>query len=338
MKIDPADGSRTTVTSSDVPAGPDIGRSLGVAFDSVGNLYLTADLDTLFHVDPATGEREIVTDNGFPGDAFSELEQPSDVMVEASGDVLVLSFNGGPDDDGTLVRVDPETGERTLVSAGGAGGRGSGPGLGFPAGLELEPSGDLLVSCACAAGMGLLRVDLEPVTGRSSPESEAPAAGPVPVEWAGVELVPDDPNTAYYVDSAGPQILTVDLATGNRTLLSDNSSPGNHTYIYPWGITLDQDGDLIVTDQESVVRVDPNTGSKNVLSGEGVPPGGPALTLPVGIDLRTPLDADLSLTAGAPGQVGLRRAGRVQPHGREQRPCDRALGLDRGRAPGGVHL
>ena len=314
IKVDPDTGARRTITSSDAPPGaPALGATIAVAFEATGDLLVASQTphDSLLRVDPVTGARSLVSDNTFPGDAFSQIDAPSDLLVEPSGDVLVLNFGGGPDNKGSLLRVDAATGQRTLLSAAGVGGRGSGPSLENPAGVEVEPSGDFLVSCNCVGGPGLLRVDR--TTGDRSIVSGVGGtvgSGPDPVEWANLQVAPGG-GSVYYVDSGRPGILSINLSSGDRTVVSDNSSPGGHTYIYPWGVSMDAGGDLIVTDAvwgatlgpASVVRVDPATGEKQTMSIETAPSGGPSMTLPVGVAIRTALDADLSLLAAAPAEV-----------------------------------
>jgi sugar lactone lactonase YvrE len=111
------------------PAGVTIEASqdLLVVDRSAGNRGKGA----LFRVDPRTGERRLISN--FGDRAQGELgEDPIDVIVEASGDILVADEDAGTGKDrciagakGALFRVDPRTGQRRLLSDFGARAQGS---------------------------------------------------------------------------------------------------------------------------------------------------------------------------------------------------------------------
>ena len=100
--------------------------------------------------EPATGQlaRTTLTDFG-AGPASGR--GPRAVAVEADGRILVLNGNGGTSDRAVLVRIDPVTGARAILSDFGNAGQG---GVGVePRGLAIEAGGQILVIDA-QAGFG----------------------------------------------------------------------------------------------------------------------------------------------------------------------------------------
>jgi streptogramin lyase len=115
FRVDPITGERTLL--SDFGVGANQGENpAGVAVEASGNI-LVADpavggQGVLFRVDPITGERTVLSDFDV---GPNEGENPFGVAVEASGSILVIDFDGlGL--DGVLFRVDPITGDRTVLS------------------------------------------------------------------------------------------------------------------------------------------------------------------------------------------------------------------------------
>ncbi|WP_119730195.1 hypothetical protein [Thermomonospora amylolytica] len=111
IRVDPATGAHTVLTTFDLPSRP-----LGLAVESNGTI-LVADADAfdgtggVRRVNPASGEKSVLSAGGF-------FRDPWGVAVEADGSVLVSdgdAFNG----DGGVIRVDPLSGAQTKVSTGG---------------------------------------------------------------------------------------------------------------------------------------------------------------------------------------------------------------------------
>ena len=156
-----------------------------------------------------------------------DLFFPLDIAVEASGDLVVIDAVLG-----AVLRVDPVTGNRTIVSDAGTG---AGPSFGFAVAVAVEASGDLLV--ADFGFHAVLRID--PVTGDRTIVSDAgPNLGfphDVAVEASGDLVILD-----FDLDA----IVRVDPVTGDRVLLSvPNSKPTNTPAPAPpvGGIAFDPD-------------------------------------------------------------------------------------------------
>ncbi|MBT5875430.1 MAG: cadherin-like domain-containing protein, partial [Candidatus Latescibacteria bacterium] len=102
---------------------------------------LAGDGDTIYRIDPVTGNRTIITsDDGDPGGQIvgtgADIALVSDLMVEADGNIVVL--------DGVnqiLIRVDVVTGDRTFLQQG----QGTGPLITLSQSALQLPSGPIVV-------------------------------------------------------------------------------------------------------------------------------------------------------------------------------------------------
>jgi sugar lactone lactonase YvrE len=242
-------------------------------------------------VDPATGAKSTLTANGNPPGA-PVLETPSSMAFEADGDIVLAdaweviapTFPG-------VVRVDPDTGDRTLVSSNSS--PVGGPDFVTPHGIAVEASGAIVVADPGAFPQwngGIIRVD--PVTGvRTTLSRNGAPTGGAPFEnpW---DLVVAPNGDIYVVDLHGPpgaggDVTKVDPVTGARTVISRNNSPaGGPSFAWPWGIALEADGDILISDFQAfggtggIIRVDPVTGVRTTVSENAAPAGGPQFAAP----------------------------------------------------------
>ncbi len=181
------------------------------------------------------------------------------------GTALGLNF-GRPegievDEDGTLLlvdiiipgvfRVDPVSGDRTVVSGGDVG---AGPQISDPWDLAIEADGDLLVTDHFEGT--LVRVD--GTTGDRSIVSDAFFAP------RGVAI--DAQGQALVVDRDG-QVYRVDPVTGAVTIVSDENTGTGPLFAEPSWIALETSGQILVTDLANLYRVDPVTGNRVILCG-----------------------------------------------------------------------
>ncbi|MCI0454136.1 MAG: hypothetical protein L0Y68_03975 [Candidatus Dadabacteria bacterium] len=166
--VDPSSGNRTLLSDfGDVAQGPLGVGPFGVAIDTSGDILVidtsagTGGLGVLFRVDPANGNRTVLSDFGDP--AQGPLgENPIGVTIDSGGDILVIDNDAGlgPIDNGALFVVDPSNGNRMLLSDFGDPAQGT---TGSdPSGVAIDLIGDILVA-DLSAGMGqqgaLFRVD-----------------------------------------------------------------------------------------------------------------------------------------------------------------------------------
>jgi hypothetical protein len=203
------------------------------------------------------------------------------------GDILVIDQSAGTDLRGALLRMDPKTGTRTVLSD--FGDSAQGPLGGDPVGVAVETSGTILVTdhfVGTNLGGVLFRVD--PQTGMRTVLSDFGDAGQGPrgevplgvaVEVAGTILVS---NSVAGTNSRGA-LFRVDPQTGTRTLLSDLGDAGQGSSgANPLGVAVEVAGTILVSNSAVgmnfrgvLFRVDPQTGTRTLLSDLGDAGQGP---------------------------------------------------------------
>jgi sugar lactone lactonase YvrE len=159
--------------------------------------------------------------------------------LAAPGDIYVTD-QSLTSPTGAIFRVDPNTGERTLLA--------SGPPLSDPADITFAPGGDLLV--ADPGAKALLRVD--PVSGAVS---VAVSGGKLEQPWG---VVATRSNRGYVADLGAPgaagSVFRVNPRSGAKAQLAGS-------LVDPLRLALDRDASLLLTDTGSVTRVDPASGA-----------------------------------------------------------------------------
>jgi streptogramin lyase len=275
--VDPITGARTVL--SDFSVGDNQGlEPISIAVEASGNILITdraagtGGNGALFRVDPITGARIVLSDFG-EGD--NQGQNPFDVAVEASGNILVVDPSVGNGGQGTLFRIDPITGARTVLSDFG---EGDNQGQ-APVGVAVEDSGSILViDRTGSTGQGaLFRVN--PFTGERTLLSDFGVGDnqgvnpyDVAVEASGNILVID------FDDGTNDQgaLFRVNPITGERTLLSDFGFGANQGES-PLGVAVEASGNILVIDQSAgtgsqgdLFRVNPITGERTLLSDFGV--------------------------------------------------------------------
>jgi hypothetical protein len=116
------------------------------------------------------------------------------------------------------------------------------------------------------------------------------AYAPVARSAQAVPLAPGDIVITAQLGANNFGLLLIDPTTGDRTIISDNTHGTGTDLSHPFGVSLDSSGNLLVTDQgvsdnnttEAIVRVDPLTGNRTVVSSNGGVGGGPAFSLAIG--------------------------------------------------------
>jgi hypothetical protein len=247
IRINPVTGQRTTVSENASPAGggqPDFVDPFALALAANGDI-LVSDQNAfgggggVIRVDPVTGVRTTVTQNGAPAGGPS-FDAPFGITTEANGNIVVADASLA-----ALVRVDPATGARTVLSNNTTP-TGS-PTFDDPYGVARAPNGDLVVGDGFAFNgtAGLIRTD--PLTGARTAitQNGAPAGGPSLVSPTGVALASNGDilvaDTASFADSSGG-IIRVDPVTGARSTLSANATPaGGPAFVDPWGLAVEPD-------------------------------------------------------------------------------------------------
>ncbi|NOU23765.1 MAG: hypothetical protein HOO93_18610 [Methyloglobulus sp.] len=126
LRVNPVTGQRTLLSDFGDPDQGVLGGqcSFGVAIEATGKILVTdcnnlagSSGGLLFRIDPATGQRTVLSDFGNSSQGTDIAQLPSGITVEASGQILVVvPFFKGTIPGGALFRVDPVSGQRTLLS------------------------------------------------------------------------------------------------------------------------------------------------------------------------------------------------------------------------------
>jgi streptogramin lyase len=273
FRVDSTTGQRTVLSDfSDAALGATGVSPTGVAVESTGQILVidrragTSTLGALFRIDPITGQRTLLSDFGNAALGALGLD-PVGVAVESTGQILVTDTQAGQD-GGMLFRVDPTTGQRTVLSDFGDAALGA---LGDETfGVALESTGKILV----IDGRGpLFRID--PTTGQRTVISNFlnPAQGPIGFEPLGVAV--ESTGQILVTEMRLNKLFRVDPSSGQRTVLSDFSDAAmGTTGIEVVGVAVESTGQILVTDEGfnlpgALFRVDPGSGQRTVVSDFG---------------------------------------------------------------------
>jgi len=235
--VDPTTGARTLLSDFGDPAQGPTGLIdlYGIVAEASGDLLVTdqsaggSGQGLLFRVSPADGTRTIVSNFADPGQGPTGGE-PSGVAIEASGTILVADANTSGFPSGVIFRIDPQTGQRTIVSDfldGAQGPLGELP-------IDVQPGfgNDLWVpdqTGGAGAGYGqLFRVDA--ITGNRTIVSTfgSDAEGPIGYNQNDVKLDRDGRLLVLDFDAGTNSqgaLFEVDPATGARSYFSDFGDP-----------------------------------------------------------------------------------------------------------------
>ena len=276
-------------------SAPLVGQSKLLPGDSVitDDLSGTGQQGVVFRVDSTTGHRDIVTDFGNSAQGPVGCG-PAGVAITLTGHLAVVCVNAGTDQQGALMRVDPATGHRVIVSDFGDPTQGFS--AGFLADVVVDASGRLIVSDFGFSGMGTL-VRLDPASGNRDTITDFsdPTFGPmgvfgpagVAVERSGRILATD---LAAGTDFFGA-LFAVDPANGERVMLSDFGDPSQGPpATEPDAVAVDALGSIFVACRSggsglagAIFRVDPASGHRSLVSDFGDASGGPMIFSPAGI-------------------------------------------------------
>lgn len=209
----------------------------------------------MFLIDPTTGNRTIISDNTHgTGPAFTA---DYGVTIDSQGDLLVADAGANTSGNGTI-RVDPVTGNRTVVSS--------------TTGLKLAVDGNRILA---SGGTRLASIDL--LTGIATVVSgNGVGTGPALSDLAGILT---SGQNAIVADFSTSTILNIDLSTGDRSIVSGAGVGGGHTLLNPNELRFEKGGNLLVASAFGVLSVNPLTGDRTLLSGSGVGTG-PQFTSP----------------------------------------------------------
>ncbi len=182
----------------------------------------------------------------------------------SSGDIIVAD-----DNTDAIIRVDPVTGEQTIISQGGF--------FKDPENLVMDSDGNILVADGDAAGGAGAIIKVDPVTGDQTILSSNAISTLNLFDDGPEDLVIDFDGDIIVLDDGDGAVIRVNPLNGEQELISDNDEFSGR----PEGIALEADGMIIVADGNArkIIRVHPVTGAQTVISsgGELVRPEGVAV-------------------------------------------------------------
>jgi hypothetical protein len=224
LRVNP--GGQSTLTTNAAPAGPvNLDDPADMAFLPGGDIVVTDEgftsgIPQVAEVDPGTGVRTVISSAG--RGTGPALVMPNSVAVGPGGDILVTDIapvTGNP----RLLRINPATGDRSVLTGVGVG---AGPAVNVAA---VGVVGGMIY-VTDVVGNQIMSVD--PATGNRTPVSGPGTGGGAPFV-SPVSITSDRPGSIVVLDAERPAgaglglggLVRVDLATGNRSLISSNARP-----------------------------------------------------------------------------------------------------------------
>jgi hypothetical protein len=287
VRVDPVTGMRTVLSDFGNPAqGPLGGEPKGLAIEPSGSILVgdsqAGTQGLLFRVNPATGTRTVVSDGANPaqGVSFGYFHA---VAIEASGSLLVTGVLA-PAGSGALIRINPVTGMRTLVSNFENPAQGPFGSDDHLIGVTVESTGKILVLDEGQNHRLMFRVD--PVTGNRVVLSALTNPGQGPTGGCPTDVAIESSGTLLVADKCGgigPVLFRVDSLTGTRSVLSNFQNPNqgpigsspNGVAILPSGTVLVPVVQVEVGTSGALFKVNPVTGNRTILSDFRNPAQGP---------------------------------------------------------------
>lgn len=239
-------------------SGPFLLHSSAFAWDAQTGRYYVADRASrsVLEVDPATGWRRAISSPALGGGA--PLTRPHGLAILAPGNSLLVA-----DEPDELIRVDLASGDRTVVTAGGAG---SGTSIGHPRAVAYVPAlGRAFVMTQQPDRI----VSVDPATGTRAVLTSYSVGGGVPYKALAGLAYDAGAQRFYSVDRLERRLLAIDATTGVRTAISDPLLGAGPTFGTVYGVEFDgQNGRVLVIDAATgaVISVDVTTGDRTAIA------------------------------------------------------------------------
>lgn len=232
--MDMSNSNRTLVSGFTRGSGTSFGRISTITHDTVNDTLYVGDefLNAIFQVDIATGNRTIISDDS--NGTGPSLASPVRIIIASGNSLLVADSNNSVNSNGSIIDVDPTNGNRTIISD------------------ETTGSGDILYSMkdmvldsvnnrvivtdgSSTSSHGLYAVST--INGaRTLISDNSNGAGQDFYDFGPSNIIHDSINNRVIVGNISTfgrsnNILAVDLATGDRSILTENVSTGSGTGI-----------------------------------------------------------------------------------------------------------
>ena len=219
--------------------------------------------NVVYKLDGGTGDPIVVSHPGVRGSGPDFGQVIGGMAVDSDYNILLLGY-----DRWSLFRINPTTGDRTILTGQGVG---SGPALEGPNDIGLsQDHGRIYVS----AGISHSIIEVDPSSGDRTLVT-GPGRGSGPTLEHPVGLTRTLTGDFYAFDADTEAVFFVDGTSGDRRIVS-GAGTGSGVAFSGFGsdVVLMPDGTLAVSDhEERLLRVDPITGARSILTGDGVGTG-----------------------------------------------------------------
>jgi hypothetical protein len=223
LRLDPPAPQGTLTTGTSLFGSPYLDVPLDMAFLPGGDIVVTdagynSGVKQVVQVNKTTGDTKLISSN--TKGTGPVLNIPRAVAVEASGDILVADDYPYGGWASRILRIDPATGNRTLLSGAS---RGSGPAF-APDGVYLTIAGGVIYAVDRAGEI----MSVDPVTGdRTEVSGASRGVGPMVDGPMSITAGPTGELAVLELSWASgtgvASLIQVTLATGDRTVLSSNA-------------------------------------------------------------------------------------------------------------------
>ncbi len=278
-------GNRTTFSGAGVGSGVDFQNPEGIAVQTNSQvLVVDTGLAAVVQVDPTTGNRTVFSGGATgSGQAFVT---PFGAAIASNGSVYV-SDAGDQAGDGFIVKIDPATGNRTLISGLGVG---SGDAFSEIRGIATT-GGNVYVTDV--ANQAVYQID--PTTGARTIIYDA-THGTGPALGAPLGITVDSQGNLLVADAGDQEVIKINPQTGVGSVVSGGGTGAGTAFALPSGVTVDSGGQIQVADSgdssvpalPAVFNVSPLTGDRSVLSDDNHGTGPSFQNLDIGIAQDTP--------------------------------------------------
>ena len=296
-------------------AGPatssDLGTPYGVAVDGSGNVYIADTQNGVVEKVASSGALSIfagvVGQSGAPtaGPATSsDLDGPSGVAVDSSGNVYIADYNN------SVVEKVTSSGTLSIIAGiawGGAPTPGPATSSGLsPSGVAVDGSGNVYIADAGndvvekVTPSGTLSI-FAGVVGHSGPPTAGPATSSDLNSPSGVAV---DSSGNVYIADAGNDVVEKVTPSGTLSIFAGRvgqsgaptAGPATSSDLSPFGVAVDSSGNVYIADyQNDVVEKVSPSGTLSIFAGvvgqDGPPTPGPATSSDLGSQYGVAVDS-----------------------------------------------